>query len=89
MTVRLNGDMKVQPFRSQTPLRDLVSGLFANKLALFGPSLSPIVAKTLEPYTNLGYQLVSNSAVLPPKVNPFALGKPVWAKQRTVECRPA
>ena len=31
-------------------------------------------------YTNLGYNLVGNTAVLPPKLNPFLLGKPTWAK---------
>jgi len=27
-------------------------------------------------YTNLGYQLVGNTAVLPPPVNPFLRGRP-------------
>jgi hypothetical protein len=31
-------------------------------------------------YTALGYTLIGNSAILPPKPNPFAFGKPPWAK---------
>ena len=31
-------------------------------------------------YTALGYTLNGNSAVLPPPPNPFATGKPPWAK---------
>jgi hypothetical protein len=31
-------------------------------------------------YTTLGYTLIGNSAVLPPKPNPFASGKPPWEK---------
>jgi hypothetical protein len=32
-------------------------------------------------YTNLGYQLIGNTAILPPRPNPFAFGnKPPWAK---------
>lgn len=31
-------------------------------------------------YTSLGYTLNGNSAVLPPPPNPFASGKPPWAK---------
>ena len=32
-------------------------------------------------YTNLGYELVGNSAILPPRPNPFAGGsRPPWAK---------
>jgi hypothetical protein len=31
-------------------------------------------------YTNLGYQLIGSGAVLPPRLNPFLLGKPSWAK---------
>ena len=31
-------------------------------------------------YTKLGYNLVGNTAVLPPKPNPFLLGKPPWAR---------
>jgi hypothetical protein len=31
-------------------------------------------------YTALGYTLIGNSAVLPPKPNPFASGKPLWSK---------
>ena len=32
-------------------------------------------------YTNLGYQLIGNTATLPPPPNPFAFGnKPPWAK---------
>jgi hypothetical protein len=31
-------------------------------------------------YTALGYTLIGNSAVLPPPPNPFATGKPPWAK---------
>jgi MTH538 TIR-like domain (DUF1863) len=31
-------------------------------------------------YTSLGYMLSGNSAVMPPKPNPFAFGKPPWAK---------
>lgn len=31
-------------------------------------------------YVGLGYQLTGSSAVMPPKVNPFLLGRPSWAK---------
>lgn len=31
-------------------------------------------------YTALGYTLIGNSAVLPPPPNPFAFGRPPWAK---------
>ncbi len=31
-------------------------------------------------YTTLGYTLIGNSAVLPPPPNPFASGRPPWAK---------
>jgi len=31
-------------------------------------------------YTNLGYQLIGTTAVLPPPPNPFSFGIPPWAK---------
>jgi hypothetical protein len=31
-------------------------------------------------YTDLGYSLIGNTAVLPPPPNPFLTGKPPWAK---------
>ena len=31
-------------------------------------------------YMDLGYQLIGNTAVLPPPPNPFLFGKPTWAK---------
>src|SRR5207245_1712204 len=31
-------------------------------------------------YTRLGYNLLGDTAVLPPKPNPFLFGKPSWAK---------
>lgn len=68
---------------------------FANKGALFVPFSSRILAEALKwqpktannnwyfsdyVYTNLGHQLVGNTAVLPPPPNPFQFGKPSWVK---------
>jgi hypothetical protein len=67
---------------------------FENKGALFVPFSSRIVARALtwapktsddwhfkdHVYTELGYRLVGDTAVLPPPPNPFLFGKPPWAK---------
>jgi hypothetical protein len=67
---------------------------FANKGAIFVPFSSRIVARALEweretendwyfkdhIYTNLGYNLIGNTAIMPPPVNPFASRRPPWAK---------
>jgi hypothetical protein len=69
---------------------------FASVGAMFVPFSPRIVAEALswqkqgahpayyffdEVYTNLGYQLVGNAAVLPPRPNPFAYGtRPPWAR---------
>jgi hypothetical protein len=67
----------------------LCPSFFANVGALFVPFSSRIIAEALkwqkhgpspsyyffdEVYTRLGYQLIGNSAVLPPPPNPFAVG---------------
>ena len=69
---------------------------FANKGALFVPFSSRIIREALTTnreatgdwnykdhvYTNLGYELIGDTAVLPPPVNPFKPGapRPPWAK---------
>jgi len=73
----------------------LCPSFFANIGALFVPFSSRILAEALrwqrqgdspayyfldEVYTRLGYELVANTAVLPPPVNPFAgVRRPPWA----------
>lgn len=70
-------------------------GFFASVGAVFVPFSSRIIAEALtwqkqgahpwyyffdEVYTRLGYQLVGNTAVLPPAQNPFVGGsRPPWA----------
>jgi hypothetical protein len=74
----------------------LCPSFFANVGALFVPFSSRIIAEALnwqrqgtspwyyfsdEDYTRLGYQLIGNTAVLPPPPNPFAVGnRPPWAR---------
>ena len=74
----------------------LCPAYFANLGALFVPYSSRIMAKALawqrqgsspwyhftdDFYTQLGYQLIGNTAVLPPPLNPFLGGnKPPWAR---------
>ena len=67
---------------------------FANKEAIFVPFSSRIVARALtwerkvednwyftdHVYTNLGYDLIGDTAVMPPPTNPFKSGRPPWAK---------
>lgn len=75
---------------------DLCPAFFADVGALFVPFSSRIIANALtwqkhgtfpsyyffdEVYTRLGYQLVGNTAVLPPPPNPFGGGnRPRWAR---------
>jgi hypothetical protein len=74
----------------------LCPDFFANVGAMFVPFSSRIIAEALtwqkqgthpwyfffdEVYTSRGYQLIGNTAVLPPAPNPFAGGsRPSWAK---------
>jgi hypothetical protein len=74
----------------------LCPGFFANVGALFVPFSSRIMSEALtwqrqgtspsyyfldEVYTQLGYQLIGTTAVLPQLPNPFARGnRPPWAK---------
>jgi len=74
----------------------LCPDFFANVGAMFVPYSSRIVAEALrwqregtfqwyyffdEVYSRLGYQLVGDTAILPPPRNPFAFGnRPPWAK---------
>jgi hypothetical protein len=74
---------------------ELCPSFFADVGALFVPYSSRVLAEALgwqrqgafpwnyfldEVYTRLGYQLVGNTAVLPPPSNPFmAGGRPPWA----------
>jgi len=67
---------------------------FANKGAIFVPFSSKILSKALfseirdsgdwyyndDFYRKLGYELKGSKAVIPPPPNPFAFGKPPWAK---------
>jgi hypothetical protein len=67
---------------------------FTNKGAIFVPFSPRIVARALmrerevegdwhfedHVYTNLGYDLIRDTAVMPPPFNPFKSGRPLWAK---------
>jgi hypothetical protein len=67
---------------------------FPHKGAIFVPFSSRILARALtwereveddwnfkdHVYTNLGYNLIGDTAVMPPPANPFTSGRPPWAK---------